>query len=193
MSDFRWLPTIKSGSLRRSMDRPGGWTRTRRSSCNTASEECQNAGHRKDRLKWVPLDRDRFDETRSMVVDLGVLATDAAAGVCGRTSDGSPSQAPLPRSGCLPPLISHGIVGWCSVDGQLQDGACLRARTPLRRAAPSVASTTRARCARGAQPAGLSDTTLVLPLDVVRLELMAHGDRVAVLEHIADQTAHVYR
>ena len=36
-------------------------------------EECQNAGHRKDRLK-CPLDRDRFEETRSMVVDLGVLA-----------------------------------------------------------------------------------------------------------------------
>ena len=35
-------------------------------------EECQNAGHRKDRLK-CPLDRDRFDETKSMVVDLGVL------------------------------------------------------------------------------------------------------------------------
>ena len=47
----------------------------------------------------------------------------------------------------------------------------------------------------GEEPAGLSDTNkpLVLPLDVVRLERVAHVDRVAVLEHIADQTAHVYR
>ena len=84
-------------------------------------EECQNAGHRKDRLK-CPLDRDRFDETRSMVVDLGVLAkADAFVGSLWSNVGRLSYELSAADKGCLPPLISRDV-GWCSVDGQLQDG-----------------------------------------------------------------------
>ena len=84
-------------------------------------EECQNAGHRKDRLK-CPLDRDRFDETRSMVVDLGVLAkADAFVGSLWSNVGRLAYELSAADKGCLPPLISRDV-GWCSVDGQLQDG-----------------------------------------------------------------------
>ena len=84
-------------------------------------EECQNAGHRKDRLK-CPLDRDHFDETRSMVVDLGVLAkADAFVGSLWSNVGRLAYELSAADKGCLPPLISRDV-GWCSVDGQLQDG-----------------------------------------------------------------------
>ena len=84
-------------------------------------EECQNAGHRKDRLK-CPLDRDRFDETKSMVVDLGVLAkADAFVGSLWSNVGRLSYELSAADKGCLPPLISRDV-GWCSVDGQLQDG-----------------------------------------------------------------------
>ena len=84
-------------------------------------EECQNAGHRKDRLK-CPLDRDRFDETKSMVVDLGVLAkADAFVGSLWSNVGRLSYELSAAEKGCLPPLISRDV-GWCSVDGQLQDG-----------------------------------------------------------------------
>ena len=84
-------------------------------------EECQNAGHRKDRLK-CPLDRDRFDETKSMVVDLGVLAkADAFVGSLWSNVGRLAYELSAADKGCLPPLISRDV-GWCSVDGQLQDG-----------------------------------------------------------------------
>ena len=83
--------------------------------------ECQNAGHRKDRLK-CPLDRDRFDETKSMVVDLGVLAkADAFVGSLWSNVGRLSYELSAADKGCLPPLISRDV-GWCSVDGQLQDG-----------------------------------------------------------------------
>ena len=81
----------------------------------------QNAGHRKDRLK-CPLDRDRFDETRSMVVDLGVLAkADAFVGSLWSNVGRLAYELSAADKGCLPPLISRDV-GWCSVDGHLQDG-----------------------------------------------------------------------
>ena len=84
-------------------------------------EECQNAGHRKDRLK-CPLDRDRFEETKSMVVDLGVLAkADAFVGSLWSNVGRLSYELSAADKGCLPPLISRDV-GWCSVDGQLQDG-----------------------------------------------------------------------
>ena len=84
-------------------------------------EECQNAGHRKDRLK-CPLDRDRFEETRSMVVDLGVLAkADAFVGSLWSNVGRLSYELSAADKGCLPPLISRDV-GWCSADGQLQDG-----------------------------------------------------------------------
>ena len=84
-------------------------------------EECQNAGHRKDRLK-CPLDRDRFDETKSMVVDPGVLAkADAFVGSLWSNVGRLAYELSAADKGCLPPLISRDV-GWCSVDGQLQDG-----------------------------------------------------------------------
>ena len=69
-----------------------------------------------------PFDRDRFDETRSMVVDLGVLAkADAFVGSLWSNVGRLSYELSAADKGCLPPLISRDV-GWCSVDGQLQDG-----------------------------------------------------------------------
>ena len=68
------------------------------------------------------LDRDRFDETKSMVVDLGVLAkADAFVGSLWSNVGRLAYELSAADKGCLPPLISRDV-GWCSVDGQLQDG-----------------------------------------------------------------------
>lgn len=82
-------------------------------------EECQN---NRKRLYSCPLDRDRFAETRTMVVDLGVLAkADAFVGSLWSNVGRLAYELSSADKGCLPPLISRDV-GWCSVDGQLQDG-----------------------------------------------------------------------
>ena len=63
-----------------------------------------------------------IDETRSMVVDLGVLAkADAFVGSLWSNVGRLAYELSAADKGCLPPLISRDV-GWCSVDGQLQDG-----------------------------------------------------------------------
>ena len=85
----------------------------------TAIEECQND---RKRLYSCPLDRDRFAETKTMVVDLGVLAkADAFVGSLWSNVGRLAYELSAADKGCLPPLI-YRDVGWCSVDGQLQDG-----------------------------------------------------------------------
>ena len=61
-------------------------------------------------------------QTRSMVVDLGVLAkADAFVGSLWSNVGRLAYELSAADKGCLPPLISRDV-GWCSVDGQLQDG-----------------------------------------------------------------------
>ena len=58
----------------------------------------------------------------SMVVDLGVLAkADVFVGSLWSNVGRLAYELSAADKGCLPPLISRDV-GWCSVDGQLQDG-----------------------------------------------------------------------
>jgi len=84
-------------------------------------EECQNAGSKKSRLK-CPLERDRFDETRTMVVDLAILARADALVVSLWSNIGRLAlEVSVAEKGCVPPVISRDV-GWCSTDGQIHDG-----------------------------------------------------------------------
>ena len=57
-----------------------------------------------------------------LVVDLGVLAkADAFVGSLWSNVGRLSYELSAADKGCLPPLISRDV-GWCSVDGQLQDG-----------------------------------------------------------------------
>ncbi len=60
--------------------------------------------------------------TRPETLDLGVLAkADAFVGSLWSNVGRLAYELSAADKGCLPPLISRDV-GWCSVDGQLQDG-----------------------------------------------------------------------
>ena len=98
-----------------------------------------------------------------MVVDLGVLAkADAFVGSLWSNVGRLAYELSAADKGCLPPLISRDV-GWCSVDGQLQDGTVyghLNCRSPRQCRVDGVgrARRTRARTARRAKRRHVSDT-----------------------------------